>query len=84
MIKGKRITARQRKAIDYITAYTLEHGRMPTRREIADHMALGAKSLSAVTEILAHYARWQEVDFLRARVRELEGQLAGGGEREEA
>ncbi|WP_374312490.1 LexA family protein [Dongia sp.] len=76
-LKGSRITDRHRQVIDYVNGYIVEHGRRPTRREIADHLGLGPKSLGHITRLLGQMSTWREVDYLRAKVRELEEQLAG-------
>lgn len=76
-MKRQTLTNRHRQVLDFVNKFIVEHGRSPTRREIAAGVGLGDGSLGHISRILIHTRNWSELDYLRARVRELEQQLEG-------
>lgn len=78
-MKRRVVSARQREVMDFMQRHVVEHGRMPTRREIAAAIGLGDGSLGHISRMLKHVAQFNEIDVLRARVRDLEYRLERAG-----
>lgn len=79
MLKGLRVTDRQRQAQAFVMRFLQDNGRKPTLAETAQALNLSSRSVGYISRLLERTGTITEVDLLRKRVAELEARLASQG-----